>query len=80
MRTFVSSANIGGEAVSTNGTWKIDGSKLAIVTTHETGREKPTPEETTAEFVKGRFTLSEKMEYPVVLQRMVRTTRPHLSS
>jgi hypothetical protein len=67
--TFVLSVKTGAEEMDSKGTWNRDGSKLTMVTTHQNGKERPEPEEITAEFADGRITLSEKMEYPVVLER-----------
>lgn len=67
--TFTSFAKMGTEAMDSRGTWKLDGSKLVLTTTHEGGAEKPEPEVMAAEFADGRITLREKMDYPVVLRR-----------
>jgi hypothetical protein len=67
--TFVFAVKIGEESMDSGGTWTHEGSRLTLLTTRESGKEKSPPSEFTAEIADGRITMSEKMEYPLVLQK-----------
>lgn len=67
--TFVQSATMGSESNASSGTWALEGTRLTLVTTRENGQPVSEPVEVVAKHADGTITLSEKIEYPVVLRR-----------
>ena len=67
--TYVLAVRMGAESTEVKGTWKREGPKLTMVTTHENGEERKDPDSVEAEYADGRITLREKMEYPLVFKK-----------